>query len=579
MGEPAATADFTALDGLCVNTIRTLAMDAVQKANSGHPGAPMGLAPVAYALWQKYLRYDPKDPLWPNRDRFVLSNGHASMLLYSLIPPRRHPRHDRPRLEGGGRAVPAARPAQELPAASQPHPRAPGEPHHRRGRDDHRAARPGGRELGRHGDRPEVDRGHVRQAGVREPVRAPGVLHPGRRVHDGGRHVRGRVPGRAPEARQPVLDLRRQPHLDRREHEHHVHRGRGRPVPGLRVGRAAGDGRERRSPVRRVRRDVPEDGRQADPHHREDAHRVRVAEQAGQEGSPRQPARRGRGQRRPRSSSAGRRTSRSTSRTGCTTGSRKRWASGGPTCGRRGTRRSPTTRRSTRTSPSSSSRCRRASCPTGGTAASRRSRPTRRGWRPGPVRGRCSTPSPSGCRGSSAGRPTSWNRPRRKFTGAGRSRPRTGPGGTSTSGVREHGMTAIGNGLALCKLRPFVSSFLTFTDYARGAIPAVGPGRAAGPAHLHPRLDRPRGRRPDPPADRTPGQPAGHAQPHHPPPGRRERGGRGVQGGDAGEAPPGHDGAVPAERDDVRPVEVRFGGRRRRRAGTCWRPPTNPTSS
>ncbi len=73
------------LDQLCINTIRTLSMDAVQKANSGHPGAPMGLAPVAYCLWQQFLRYDPQDPLWPNRDRFVLSNGHASMLLYSLI--------------------------------------------------------------------------------------------------------------------------------------------------------------------------------------------------------------------------------------------------------------------------------------------------------------------------------------------------------------------------------------------------------------------------------------------------------------------------------------------------------------
>jgi transketolase len=60
-------------------------MDAVQKANSGHPGAPMGLAPVAYCLWQQFLRYDPEDPIWPNRDRFVLSNGHASMLLYSLL--------------------------------------------------------------------------------------------------------------------------------------------------------------------------------------------------------------------------------------------------------------------------------------------------------------------------------------------------------------------------------------------------------------------------------------------------------------------------------------------------------------
>jgi transketolase len=75
----------TQLDLLTINTIRTLSMDGVQKANSGHPGTPMALAPAAYTLWQQFLRYDPQDPLWPNRDRFVLSNGHASMLIYSLI--------------------------------------------------------------------------------------------------------------------------------------------------------------------------------------------------------------------------------------------------------------------------------------------------------------------------------------------------------------------------------------------------------------------------------------------------------------------------------------------------------------
>ncbi len=73
------------IDTLCIDTIRTLSIDAVQKANSGHPGAPMALAPVAYELWQNHLRYDPADPTWPNRDRFVLSNGHASMLLYSVL--------------------------------------------------------------------------------------------------------------------------------------------------------------------------------------------------------------------------------------------------------------------------------------------------------------------------------------------------------------------------------------------------------------------------------------------------------------------------------------------------------------
>ena len=73
------------IDALCINTIRTLAMDAVQQARSGHPGTPMAMAPVGYCLWQRHLRFDPEDPGWPDRDRFVLSIGHASMLLYALI--------------------------------------------------------------------------------------------------------------------------------------------------------------------------------------------------------------------------------------------------------------------------------------------------------------------------------------------------------------------------------------------------------------------------------------------------------------------------------------------------------------
>src|SRR6478672_7303574 len=75
----------TDLDQLCINTIRTLSLDAVQKANSGHPGLPLGMAPAAYVLWTKFLRHNPKNPKWFNRDRFLLSAGHGSMLLYSLL--------------------------------------------------------------------------------------------------------------------------------------------------------------------------------------------------------------------------------------------------------------------------------------------------------------------------------------------------------------------------------------------------------------------------------------------------------------------------------------------------------------
>ena len=83
MQQPSGVRD--PLDITAINTIRTLAIDAVQKANSGHPGTPMAMAPVAYCLWQHFLRFSPQDPVWPNRDRFVLSSGHASTLLYALL--------------------------------------------------------------------------------------------------------------------------------------------------------------------------------------------------------------------------------------------------------------------------------------------------------------------------------------------------------------------------------------------------------------------------------------------------------------------------------------------------------------
>jgi transketolase len=83
--EAATTPRAADIDQLCINTIRTLSIDAIEKAQSGHPGTPMALAPLAYTLWQRFLCFDPADPIWPNRDRFVLSAGHASMLLYSLL--------------------------------------------------------------------------------------------------------------------------------------------------------------------------------------------------------------------------------------------------------------------------------------------------------------------------------------------------------------------------------------------------------------------------------------------------------------------------------------------------------------
>ena len=138
------------LDQLAVNTIRGLCMDAIQKAESGHPGTPMGIAPVAYELWQRVLRFDPSDPIWPNRDRFVLSEGHASALLWSLLHLSGVRAVD-PDYEVLGRAGRHARRPQDVPPARLPLPGPPGVPVDERGGDDHRSARPGCRDVGRHG--------------------------------------------------------------------------------------------------------------------------------------------------------------------------------------------------------------------------------------------------------------------------------------------------------------------------------------------------------------------------------------------------------------------------------------------
>ena len=122
-----AQTDPKDLDRLCVNTIRTLCIDAVQKANSGHPGTPMGMAPVAYCLWQRFLRFDPDDPIWPNRDRFVLSAGHASTLLYSLLHLTGVKAVD-PDYEILGRPSVSLDDLKTLPPARQPMPRTPGVP-------------------------------------------------------------------------------------------------------------------------------------------------------------------------------------------------------------------------------------------------------------------------------------------------------------------------------------------------------------------------------------------------------------------------------------------------------------------
>ncbi|VFS78879.1 Transketolase 2 [Raoultella planticola] len=120
------------------NAIRALSMDAVQKANSGHPGAPMGMADIAEVLWNDFLKHNPGNPHWYDRDRFVLSNGHASMLLYSL-------------LHLTGYDLPLSETEKLSPAPFQ-NPRPPGTRLYPRRRDHHRPAWPGAGQRRRHGD-------------------------------------------------------------------------------------------------------------------------------------------------------------------------------------------------------------------------------------------------------------------------------------------------------------------------------------------------------------------------------------------------------------------------------------------
>ena len=160
-----------------VDTIRALAMDAVQKANAGHPGTPMALAPVAYLLYRDVMRHNPADPHWPDRDRFVLSAGHACVLLYAVL-----------HLAGYDLTLDDLKQFRQwgslTPGASRVGP-------HRRGRDDDRAARPGIRKRCRHGDRRALPRRPLQPAAPRDR-RLVDLRDLLRRRHDGGRHRRRR---------------------------------------------------------------------------------------------------------------------------------------------------------------------------------------------------------------------------------------------------------------------------------------------------------------------------------------------------------------------------------------------------
>ena len=191
------------IEKLSIDTIRCLAMDAVQKANAGHPGTAMALAPVAYVLYRERMRHDPADPNWPNRDRFVLSAGHACILQYAAL-----------HLSGYDLTLDDLKQFRQWGSqdarASRAGARAP-DPGHR---DHDRPARAGRRQRRRHGAR----RGHAGRA--LQPRRQPAGRPPHlrdllRRRRHGGRVGRGELDRGLPRPGQALPDLRRQPHHDR----------------------------------------------------------------------------------------------------------------------------------------------------------------------------------------------------------------------------------------------------------------------------------------------------------------------------------------------------------------------------
>ena len=229
------------IDQLAINTIRTLSIDAVEKANSGHPGTPMSMAPVAYELWQNHLRYDPADPIWPNRDRFVLSAGHASMLIYSVLHLAGVKRVD----DDYNVLDEPAVSLHEIERFRQLHSRTPGHPEYRWTTGIETTTGPLGQGIGT-----SVGMAHgLEVAGRtlrRRPLRLRRLRARRRRLPDGGRLARSRLAGRPPQARQPLLDVRQQPHHDRRRHRPRLRRRRPDPLRGLRLERAAGRRRQRR---------------------------------------------------------------------------------------------------------------------------------------------------------------------------------------------------------------------------------------------------------------------------------------------------------------------------------------------
>ena len=248
----------------------------------------MALAPVAYDLWQHFLRFDPADPIWPNRDRFVLSAGHASMLLYSLLHLAGVKAVDRRLRDVVGEPSRAAGRHRELPPAPLAHaPATPSTAGPRASRPPPARSARGSANRGRHGDR--------RPKWLAARFNRPGFDLFDFDVYalcgDGclmeGVSQRGRLARRPPEARQPLLDLRQQPHHDRRQHRARLRRRRGHAASWATAGTSLGSATPTTSTLLdRAFDEFKAETRPADADHRRQPHRLGLAEQAGHRAPP-----------------------------------------------------------------------------------------------------------------------------------------------------------------------------------------------------------------------------------------------------------------------------------------------------
>ena len=506
------------LDQLAIDTIRTLSIDAVQKANSGHPGAPMGMAPMAYALWTRFLRHAPTRPDWPNRDRFVLSAGHASDAALLAAPP--------------DRLRPDARRPRAVPPVGLAHARAIPEYGLTAGRrGDDRAARPGLRQRRRAWPSPSAGWRPSSTGRATSSSTTATYAICSRRRPPGGDRVRGRVAGRPPPARQARSYLYDDNHIQLDGPTGHgllARTSSSASTPTAGTPQRVEDGNDLAAIDGRDRGGAG--GRPAEPDRRPDPHRLRRARTSR---TPRRPTARRSARTRsaaPRRPTAGTRTARSSSRT------RRSRLFRAADPARRGARRRVGRRASTRYA-ADVSRPRRAELERrlDGDAArrlGRRPQDLRRSARTSPPARRArrrSRPSPRPLPELFGGAADLSESNLTDVKGGGRLRGRTTAGRNLRFGVREHAMGGIANGIAYHGgFIPYAAHVPDFSDYMRGSVRLAALSGLHVDLRLDPRLGRPRRGRPDPPAGRALRGAAGDPEPVVHAARRRQRDRRGL---------------------------------------------------